>query len=186
MDEYIDIVDGKGMFTGRKALKSEAHSKGWFHNTIHVWLYDPNGHILLSQRSAQKLIFPLMWDVSAAGHVDAGESIMDAARRETFEELGISLNEEDLRAIGVFRHMSSYDNGRIKDYEFHHAHIAPLKLELDELLLQPGEVDAVKLVDHKKFLELLEGSPDNLHFVPSNAHYYKFIIREVAKAVKNH
>ena len=185
MDEYIDIVDEAGRFTGRRALKSEAHLNGWFHNTIHVWLYSQNGDILLSQRSAKKIIFPLLWDVSAAGHVDSGESILDAAMRETREELGLELSSRELKAVGVYKHMSTYDSGRIMDFEFHHAHIAPLNAELNELVLQEGEVDAVKLVTHQEFFELLKGSPGNLHFVPSNAAYYKLILEQVAKAVKN-
>ncbi|NNF83348.1 MAG: NUDIX domain-containing protein [Flavobacteriaceae bacterium] len=185
MDEYIDIVDENGRFTGQTVLKSEAHLNGWFHNTIHVWLYAPNGDILLSQRSAQKIIFPLLWDVSAAGHVDSGESIANAAKRETLEELGLELSDQELKPVGVYKHLSTYDDGRIKDYEFHYAHIAPLKVELNNLVLQEGEVDAVKLVSHNQFIELLEGSPDNMHFVPSNGNYYKLILEQVAKAVKN-
>ena len=81
--------------------------------------------------------------------------------------------------------MSTYDDGRIKDYEFHHAHIAPLHIEPENLVLQEGEVDAVKLVSPDEFLQLLNGSPDNMHFVPSNGNYYKIILDQVAHAVKN-
>ena len=185
MDEYIDLVDREGKPLGRRALKSEAHLNGWYHNTIHVWLYDRFGSVLLAQRSASKLIFPGLWDVSAAGHVDSGEEIIHAAIREVDEELGLRLEQEILHFVGVFKHESEYDNGRIRDYEFHHAYIAPLKVELNELRLQPGEVDAVKLVQPEKFLKLLKGSPDNLHFVPTNASYYKLILNEISNAVKN-
>ncbi len=74
MDEYIDIVSENGEPTGKLALKSEAHKNGWWHNTIHLWLYTKNGEIILQQRSRKKVIYPLLWDVSAAGHIDAGES----------------------------------------------------------------------------------------------------------------
>ena len=43
MDELIDIVDKDGNPTGESALKSEAHKNGWYHNTIHLWLYTTNG-----------------------------------------------------------------------------------------------------------------------------------------------
>ena len=99
MDEYIDIVTQTGRSTGKVALKSEAHKNGWWHNTIHVWLYTKNGEILLQQRSHKKTIFPLLWDVSAAGHIDAGESFVDAAIRETKEELGLELKPEELKKI---------------------------------------------------------------------------------------
>ena len=58
MDEYIDIVTATGEPTGKTALKSEAHKNGWYHNTIHLWLYTKNGEILLQQRSHKKAIHP--------------------------------------------------------------------------------------------------------------------------------
>ena len=184
-DEYIDLVDEHGTPLGRRALKSDAHRNGWYHNTIHVWLYDVEGRVLLSQRSAAKLIFPLLWDVSAAGHVDAGEDIVHAAIREVHEELGLNLNAENLAFVGVFKHESTYDQGRIRDFEFHHAYIAPLEIDTHELILQPGEVDAVKLVNNKEFLDLLAGSPENSHFVPTNGNYYELILDAISKAINN-
>jgi len=35
-DEYIDIVTEHGKVTGKKALKSEIHTKGFYHNTAHI------------------------------------------------------------------------------------------------------------------------------------------------------
>ena len=75
MPEYIDIVTKQGIPTGKSALKSDIHTKGYYHNTAHVWLFIKDGQVLLAQRAASKLICPLLWDVSVAGHVDAGETI---------------------------------------------------------------------------------------------------------------
>ena len=96
VDELIDIVDANGKPTGKTALKSKAHKNGWYHNTIHLWLYTNKGEILLQQRSHKKTIYPLLWDVSVAGHIDAGETFTQAAIRETKEEIGLDLNGENL------------------------------------------------------------------------------------------
>ena len=93
MDEYIDIVNRKGIPTGESCLKSEVHRLGYYHNTAHVWLFTTDGEILLQQRALSKEICPGLWDVSAAGHVDTGEAIEDAAIRETFEELNYKLSK---------------------------------------------------------------------------------------------
>lgn len=185
MDEWIDIVSENGVPTGKTARKSEAHKNGWFHNTTHVWLYTKQPEIVLSQRASSKSIYPLLWDVSAAGHIDAGEDIVDAAIRETFEETGLRLEAEDLQPIGVYKQMSIYDEGLIKDYEFHHAFIAELKFDIETLIPQPGEVEGFKLVSVKTFETLLENSMDNSHFVPSNNSYYKFVLRSISNAAKN-
>lgn len=179
MDEIIDIVDKNGKPTGKTALKSEAHAKGLYHNTIHLWLYTSNGEILLQQRSHKKLIFPLLWDVSAAGHIDAGETFTQAALRETKEELGVQLEANDLNHVGVFLHETSYKGGNIKDNEFHQVFIAELKIPITDLVIQKSEVEAIKLVTYSEFKALLNNSKTNNHFVTSNTDYYKFILQTI-------
>ncbi|MUU78440.1 NUDIX hydrolase [Winogradskyella endarachnes] len=179
MDEIIDIVDKNGKPTGKTALKSEAHTKGLYHNTIHLWLYTSNGEILLQQRSHKKLIFPLLWDVSAAGHIDAGETFIQAALRETKEELGVQLEANNLKHVGVFLHETSYNDGTIQDNEFHQVFIAKLKVPITDLVIQESEVEAVKLVSFSEFETLLNNSKTNNHFVSSNTDYYKFILKTI-------
>lgn len=181
MDEYIDIVDQSGKPTGKTELKSEAHKNGWYHNTIHLWLYTKQGDILLQQRSHKKAIYPLLWDVSVAGHIDAGESFIEAALRETKEEIGLDLNPENLTKIGVKLHESIYNNGEIKDFEFHQVYIAKLNEKLENLIPQEDEVEALKLVSLIEFDALLSHSETNGHFIPTNKDYYRF----VKKAIKD-
>lgn len=179
MEERIDIVDKNGNPTGNSALKSEIHKNGWYHNTIHLWLYTKNGDILLQQRSHKKTIHPLLWDVSVAGHIDAGETFIEAALRETKEEIGLQLKSIDLAHIGTFLHESSYNSGEIKDNEFHQVYVAELKNSIDELQPQENEVEALKLVTRDEFLNLLQGSDDNHHFISSNKSYYEFIATKI-------
>jgi isopentenyldiphosphate isomerase len=183
MDEFIDIVDEQGKPTGKKALKSEAHKNGWYHNTIHVWFYTKKGEILLQQRSHKKAIYPLLWDVSVAGHIDAGESMESAAIRETSEEIGLEIQANDLTKIAVYCHEASYFNGEIKDNEFHHIYISELKVPLKDLVPQPSEVEALKLVSIERFKELVSNSSKNMHFVESNLDYYRFIASEIYNKV---
>ncbi|NRB60354.1 MAG: NUDIX domain-containing protein [Winogradskyella sp.] len=182
-DEFIDIVDKFGKPLNTVALKSDAHKNGWYHNTIHLWLYTKNGEILLQQRSHKKAIHPLLWDVSAAGHIDAGESFTEAAIRETNEELGLNLDQEELLKIGVKLHESSYKDGAIQDNEFHHIYIAELTVHIANLSTQIEEVEAIKLVSFTEFEHLLSHSKDNNHFIPSNKDYYLFVLNEIKKKI---
>ena len=180
MEEYIDIVTKTGAPTGQSALKSEIHNKGYYHNTAHIWFYTDKGEILLAQRSAKKVICPLLWDVSVAGHIDAGETIESGAIREIKEEIGLDLLEDDLTKVGVYPCFQTYPNGII-DNEFHHTFIVKLNVTLPSLTPQPEEVEALKLVSIFDFFKLLEYSATNGHFIASNKAYY----HTVAEAILN-
>ncbi|MBN1308375.1 MAG: NUDIX domain-containing protein [Chitinispirillaceae bacterium] len=57
------------------------------------------GALLLQKRSPFKETFPGLWDISAAGHISAGDSSRETAVRELREELGISLKSNALRFL---------------------------------------------------------------------------------------
>ena len=73
MDKIIDILTVTGKHTGKTCLKSEAHQKGLYHQTMHVWFYTEDRKILLQKRALVKKVFPNHWDVSFAGHIGAGK-----------------------------------------------------------------------------------------------------------------
>ena len=178
MDEYIDVATKDGKLTGEKELKSIIHKQGLYHHTAHIWLYTKNKEILLAQRSSKKAICPLLWDVSVAGHIDAGETPKQAAIRETQEEIGLKLIENDLKLIGVFKCFQTYPNGLI-DNEFHNTFIAELKTPLFDLSLQENEVEQVKLVTFTEFKNLMKNIGKNNHFVPSNKPYYQTVFKKI-------
>ncbi len=184
MDEFIDIVTKQGEPTGKSVPKSIIHKEGHYHNTAHVWFYTNNGGVLLSQRSAKKIIFPLLWDVSVAGHIDTGETIIQGAIRETKEEIGLSLFENDLIKIGVYECFQTYENGII-DNEFHHSFISELKVALSDLIPQTEEVEALKLISTDDFKQLIDNINDNEnHFVPSNKSYYETVLQNIIRRIK--
>lgn len=148
MDELIDILTSEGKKTGKTALKSEAHKHGWFHATAHIWFFTADKKVLLQKRALTKKVFPGMWDISVAGHIGAGEDILNAAIREVKEEIGLTISPSDLIKIGTRTHQVSHANG-IQDNEFHHVFIAELKVPIEKLKIQIEEVDEIQLFDLK-------------------------------------
>jgi len=87
--EYFEIVDENDQVIGR-APRSECHGNpALVHRVAHVLVFDNNDRLLLQRRSMKKDIQPGKWDTSVGGHLDPGESYLDAAYREMHEELGI-------------------------------------------------------------------------------------------------
>lgn len=180
MEERVAIWDADGNPTGREALKSEAHKNGWFHPTVHIWFYTADGRILLQQRSAEKTTYPLLWDVSVAGHISAGESIEEAALRETAEEIGLDIQFSNLEPIGVFKSVRKHREDLI-DCEFHHTFLGLLSKPITELKKQDDEVAALKLLPLITFAEELWGMANPGKYVPHQPDYYKTVIRQVQK-----
>jgi isopentenyldiphosphate isomerase len=146
MDELIDILTPDGQPTGKTALKSEAHKNGWFHATAHIWFFTSDKKVLLQKRALTKKVFPGIWDISVAGHIGAGEAVLEGAKREILEEIGLKLESEDLFKIATRIHQVKHKNG-IQDNEHHHVFIAELKVDIASLTMQKEEVDGLELWD---------------------------------------
>lgn len=178
MNELIDILDANGNATGTTALKSKAHQLGLFHATVHIWLYTKSGEILLQQRGQNKVTYPLLWDVSVAGHIGAGEKIEVSAIREIDEEIGLKVQEQDLEKIGVFKSMQKHHQTLI-DNEFHHTFLCELKIPLHLLQKQESEVADLKLIAMANFEKIIKTEKSFIKYVPHTNAYYKAIIETI-------
>ena len=88
--EMLEVVDKNGNVVGL-VRRSEAHGNpALIHRVVHVLVFDREGGLLLQKRSMNKDVAPGKWDTSVGGHVHPGEDILEAAKRETKEELGIT------------------------------------------------------------------------------------------------
>jgi 16S rRNA (adenine1518-N6/adenine1519-N6)-dimethyltransferase len=97
-DERFPVVDKNDRIL-RYARRSDVHGNNLRHRAVHILIFNQAGEVYLQQRSRWKDRHPLKWDSSAAGHVAAGESYDETARRELEEELGINVPLEKLLEI---------------------------------------------------------------------------------------
>ena len=85
--EEFDVLNENGEFTFKTATREECHTKGLWHRAVYAFIFNKNGDVLLQKRSNQKKLWPNLWDITAGGHVLAGEFGKDALKREVKEEL---------------------------------------------------------------------------------------------------
>lgn len=79
--------------TGKEHIRGEKIPEGCYHLVVHVWIRNNKGEYLISQRSADRPTFPLMWEC-VGGSVIKGESSIEGAIREIKEEVGLDLEQE--------------------------------------------------------------------------------------------
>lgn len=101
-NEIFPIVDPHGNVIG-KATRGECHNGSKIlHPVVHLQLFNSQGELYLQKRALHKDIQPGKWDTAVGGHVDYGENIQTALRREAREELGITLFEPVLIGKYIF------------------------------------------------------------------------------------
>lgn len=103
--ETLILVDEQDNETGSCA-KVECHlGDGKLHRAFSVFLFNPEGKLLLQQRSESKMLWPLYWANSCCSHPRLGEETEDAARRRMREELGVQC---EIRFLYKFVYHASY------------------------------------------------------------------------------
>ncbi|MCK5869769.1 NUDIX hydrolase [Methylococcaceae bacterium HT4] len=90
--ELIAVVDENDQFIENQP-RNKVHQLGLRHRAVHILVFNNDQQLFLQKRSLSKDINAGLWDTSAAGHVDAGESYDVCAHRETIEELGVCVDE---------------------------------------------------------------------------------------------
>ncbi|MDQ3283655.1 MAG: NUDIX domain-containing protein [Acidobacteriota bacterium] len=146
MIEWIDVLSESGETTGSVKAKRDVHRDGDWHRAAHLWIATPDDRVLLQRRADHKESWPGLWDISVAGHVNAGESARDAAVRETFEELGLRVDARELTLLGTLRYQAVLYGGAYRENEFHDVFFLRRAIDVAELRLDANEVAEVALV----------------------------------------
>lgn len=135
------------------------HRQGDFHRTVHMWVIrrESNGKIkvLLQKRSKNKDAYPGCYDISSAGHVQAGDEFLPAALRELSEELGITAQPQDLTFIGFHEGYieDEFWGSPFRDFEISAVYLYEKPVEVSDLKLQESEVEEAVFMDYEEIQE---------------------------------
>jgi isopentenyldiphosphate isomerase len=161
VEEWFPVVDENGKETG-KAPRSVCHDgkSKLLHPVVHLHVLNISGELFLQKRASSKDIEPGKWDTSVGGHVEVGEDIDIALRRETFEELRIT----EFEPVFVVRYI--WESKRERELVFSYFTIS-------------GNIPEINLkeIEEGKFWKLetiIENLGKNL-FTPNFEHEFKMV-----------
>ena len=152
--EYIDIYDENNNPTGKIKEKTKAHKDGDFHRTAHIWIINDKHELLLQKRSATKKSHPNCWDISGAGHIRAGETVIGGAIRELEEELGVKAKEDDFKFIAIIK-----STNNPKNHEFGYVYLLEINNKIEDYfksLIEDGTIWIA--LDDNKVIGYIAGS----------------------------
>lgn len=90
--EIFDVLDSSGQLTGRYVERGRTLDRGDYHLVVHVWKHNKQGQWLIDRRSFYRgSSMDGKWETTGGAAV-AGDDSLQAALRETREELGIELD----------------------------------------------------------------------------------------------
>jgi isopentenyl-diphosphate Delta-isomerase len=170
--EKVDVLSKDGSDAWYSVTREEAHKKGLWHRTVHVWIINSKGMILIQKRAPTKETHPGKWDVSCAGHLSAGDKSVQGAIRELKEELGISVNKNELNYLFTIPQTTIVDQLNIIDNEFSDVYLLRKDLIPKNLSIQIQELTKIKFIklDELKHRVLISHDPD---FAPHEDEYLK-------------
>lgn len=126
-NELFPVVDEEGNILGSISRGKAHDGSRVLHPVVHLHVFNRAGELYLQKRPKWKDVQPDMWDTACGGHVDLGENVDRALRREVHEELGIvdfdytflgkyvfdSKREREL----VYVHKAVYDGAVVPDID---------------------------------------------------------------------
>ncbi len=160
MEEYFDVLNERGEYTGKVESREKCHKEGLWHKAVAIFIVNSKNQVLLQKRSPLKKLWPNTWDITAGGHVLAGEFGFEAVIREIKEELGVELNKNDITFLGS---SISYNiKGDIVNNHFNEYYIVNEDIDETKLKLQEDEVSEVKWIDEDEIVKRIENHYDGI------------------------
>ncbi len=170
--EYFDVLDENGNKTGEIKTKEQIIKDRNFYRIVNLWIINPKTkYILIQKRSSTKDIDPNKWDLTAGGHVDAGETSLEAIIRETKEELGIDISNDNIIKAFEVKHDKEKRN-------FVDIYLLEKEVDIKEIVLQTSEVSDIKYFSINKLMDAHNSKDPNFvnhSFFPDLLKYIKKI-----------
>ncbi len=152
MTESVILVDEHDNETGIEE-KLKAHQSGKMHRAFSVFIFNPQGQLLLQRRAVTKYHCGGMWSNTCCSHPRPGETIEEAAHRRLKEEMGFDCG---LREVFSVQYKALVSDGLIEN-EYDHVLIGEFYSKIEP---EAGEVCDWKFISLRELSEDIRKAPE--------------------------
>lgn len=143
--ELLDIYDNQGNITGKvieRGNKNVKLSKDEHIAVGVIYIENDNGLFLMQKTSPEK---GGLYS-STGGHICHGETPIESIKREVYEELGININNDDIKELGYL----------LYDKPIRYMFYIKKDIDIEDIKVQKEEVDFVKYMPVEEINKLIE------------------------------
>jgi isopentenyldiphosphate isomerase len=112
MAEMLYVVDEEDRIIGTMS-RATVRKKGLLFRSSHIIVSNSKGEFFVQRRSANKDLWPNMYDLGVGETLKSGESYEEAAKRGLKEEIGA---DAEINFLFDFKFRSKYDNENCRVY----------------------------------------------------------------------
>lgn len=154
VEEMVVLVDDAGDPLGT-APKAEVHTQDTpLHLAFSCYLFDPEGRLLVTRRSLDKIAWPGVWTNSFCGHPLPGEPLTEAVQRRGAQELGVEVHSVNV-VLPDFRYRAVDPSG-IVEHEICPVHLAQTAETVDP---DPAEVGQWQWIRPETLADAVHAAP---------------------------
>ena len=173
MEELLDVYTRDGEYLGVQPRELFVKGNpGFYNKPAWTWVYNSKNEVLVQKRASTKKVYPDYWDMSCAGHIDAGESVIQGVMREAKEEIGIDVKEEDCEFKFEFIEDNLGELGQV--------YFIKVDKDINDFIIQEEEVAEIKWVSLDELREMLYSDK----WCPYSKEYKEKVLEEFEKTFK--
>lgn len=152
--ELLDLYDENAQKLGKTIIRGTPIAQGEFSLAVHIYIYNHSNDFLLQKRSDNKPSLPGIWSITC-GAVSSGENSLDAAVRETIEEVGLEVDKDNFEFIARVKRKRSFVDIYFVKHDF----------SLSDCVLQEEEVSEIKFCTPVELYKMLLSTYNNIKYI---------------------
>ena len=143
--EIWDIYTIDRIKTGRTIVRGEKLQIDDYHLVVHIWIQNSQGEYLIQKRAGHLTWMPNMW-ATTGGAVISGEDSLQGVIRETEEELGVKIEENDLKLLFT----------QIRGKDISDIYLTQLNLPITAYKFEVKDMSEIRYVSKSELFKMIE------------------------------